>query len=44
MTKIADEVARFSTLNNNIKQELMKKKGLTDHKADAERDLRKAIE
>ena len=41
---MADEISRFSSLNNNIKQELSKKKGLADHKIDAERDLRKAIE
>jgi hypothetical protein len=39
-----EEVARFSQLNNNIKHEISKKKSLLDHKSEAEKDLKKAVE
>ena len=41
---VADEVARFGQLGSSIKQEMIKKKGLAEHKAEAERELRRAVE
>jgi hypothetical protein len=41
---VADEITRFGTLNNNIKQELIKKRGLIEHKAAAEKELKRAVE
>ena len=41
---MADEVARFGALNNSIKQEVLKKKSLLEHKSEADRELRRALE
>lgn len=41
---MADEVTRFGVLNNALKQEAVKKRSLQDHKNEAEKELRRAVE